>query len=64
MVERGGEPRRLSNAAHHGALTRMARMQGVANYGTRFFSIASDMHVVWPGMALCAELLEAGRDGR
>jgi hypothetical protein len=39
-------------------------MQGVANYGTRFFSIVSDARVVWPGMALCAELLEAGRDGR
>jgi hypothetical protein len=42
----------------------MARMQGVANYGTRFFSIASDARVVWPGMASCTELLEAGRDGR
>jgi hypothetical protein len=41
----------------------MARMQGVANYGARFFSIASDARVVWPGMASCAELLEAGRDG-
>jgi hypothetical protein len=42
----------------------MARMQGVANYGARFFSIASDARVVWRGMASCAELLEAGRDGR
>jgi hypothetical protein len=42
----------------------MARMQGVANYGTRFFSIASDARVVWPGMASCTELLEAGHDGR
>jgi hypothetical protein len=63
-VERGGKPGRLSSAAHHGALARMARMQGVANYGVRFFSIASDARVVWPGMASCAELLEAGRDGR
>jgi hypothetical protein len=39
-------------------------MQGVANYGTRFFSIASDARVVWPGMASCAEVLEAGHDGR
>jgi hypothetical protein len=63
-VERGGEPGRLSSAAHHGALARMACMQAVANYGARFFSIASDARVVWPGMASCAELLEAGRDGR
>jgi hypothetical protein len=42
----------------------MARMQGVANYGARFFSIASDAHVVWPDMTSCAELLEAERDGR
>jgi hypothetical protein len=42
----------------------MARMQGVANYVTRFFSIASDARVVWPGMASCEELLEAGRDVR
>jgi hypothetical protein len=63
-VESGGEPGRLSSAAHHGALARMARIQGVANYGTRFFSIASDARVVWPGMTSCAELLEAGCDGR
>jgi hypothetical protein len=63
-VERGGEPGRLSSAAHHGALARMARMQGVANYGVRFFSIASDAHVVWAGMTSCVELLEAGCDGR
>jgi hypothetical protein len=63
-VERGGEPVRLSSAAHYGALARMARMQGVANYGARFFSIAGDARVVWSGMASCAELLEAGRDGR
>jgi hypothetical protein len=63
-VESGGEPGRLSSAAHHGALARMARMQGVANYGARFFSIASDACVVWPDMASCAELLEARRDGR
>jgi hypothetical protein len=63
-VESGGEPGRLSSAAHHGALARMAHMQGVANYGARFFSIASDARVVWPGMASCAELLEAGRDDR
>jgi hypothetical protein len=42
----------------------MVRMQGVANYGARFFSIASDVSVVWPGMTSCAEVLEAGRDGR
>jgi hypothetical protein len=42
----------------------MARMQGVANYGVRFFSIASDARVAWPGMASCVEVLEAGRDGR
>jgi hypothetical protein len=42
----------------------MARMQGVANYGARFFSIVSDARIVRPGMASCAELLEAGRDGR
>jgi hypothetical protein len=47
-----------------GALARMVCMQGVANYGTRFFSIASDARVVWPGMASCTELLEAGRDAR
>jgi hypothetical protein len=62
-VESGGKPGRLSSAAHHGALARMARMQGVANYGARFFSIMSDARVVWPGMASCVELLEAGRDG-
>jgi hypothetical protein len=59
-VERGGEPGRLSSVTHHGAIARMARMQGVANYSARFFSIVSDAHVVWPGMASCAELLEAG----
>jgi hypothetical protein len=64
MVERGGKPGRLSSAAHHGALACMARMQGVANYGARFFSITSDVRVVWPDMMSCAELLEAGRDGR
>jgi hypothetical protein len=42
----------------------MARMQGVANYGVRFFSIASDARVVWLGMTSCAELLKAGRDAR
>jgi hypothetical protein len=42
----------------------MARMQGVSNYDARFFSIVSDARVVWPGMASCAELLEAGGDGR
>jgi hypothetical protein len=42
----------------------MARMQRVANYGARFFSIANDARVVWPGMASCAELLKVGRDGR
>jgi hypothetical protein len=63
-VERGGEPERLSSAAHHGALARMACMQGVANYGARFFSIASDARVVWPGMTSGTELLEAGRDSR
>jgi hypothetical protein len=63
-VESGGEPGRLSSAAHHGALARMAHMQGVANYGARFFSIASEASVVWPGMASCVELLEAGRDDR
>jgi hypothetical protein len=46
MVERGDEPERLSSAVHQGALARMARMQGVANYGARFFSIASDARVV------------------
>jgi hypothetical protein len=46
MVERGDEPGRLSSAAHQSALARMARMQGVANYGVRFFSIASDARVV------------------
>jgi hypothetical protein len=45
-VERGGEPGRLCSAAQQGALARMARMQGVANYGARFFSIASDARVV------------------
>jgi hypothetical protein len=64
MVERGGEPGRLSSVAHHGALARMARMQGVVNYGARFFSITSDARIVWPGMASCAELLEAECDGR
>jgi hypothetical protein len=63
-VERGGEPGRLSSAAHHGALAHMVCMQRVANYGARFFSIASDARVVWRGMASCAELLEAERDGR
>jgi hypothetical protein len=63
-VESGGEPARLSSAAHHGALARMARMQGVANYGARFFSIVSGAHVMWLDMASCAELLKAGRDGR
>jgi hypothetical protein len=63
-VESGGEPGRLSSATHHGALARMAHMQGVANYDARFFSIASDARVVWPGMASCVELLEAGRDDR
>jgi hypothetical protein len=63
-IERGGELGRLSSAAHHGALARMARMQGVANYGARFFSIVNDARVVWSGMASCTELLEAGRDGR
>jgi hypothetical protein len=63
-VESGGEPGRLSSATHHGALTRMPRIQGVANYDARFFSITSDARVVWPGMASCAELLEARRDGR
>jgi hypothetical protein len=63
-VESGDEPGRLSSATHHGALARMARMQGVTNYGARFFSIASDARVVWPGMTSCAELLEAERDGR
>jgi hypothetical protein len=42
----------------------MARMQGVANYNARFFSIVSNARVVWPDMTSCAELLEAGRDGR
>jgi hypothetical protein len=42
----------------------MARMQGVANYGVRFFSIASDACVVWPAMTSCAELLEVERDDR
>jgi hypothetical protein len=63
-IERGDEPGRLSSAAHYGALARMARMQGVANYGARFFSIVSNARVVWSDMASCAELLEAGRDGR
>jgi hypothetical protein len=48
-VERGGEPGRLSSTTHHGALARMTRMQGVANYGARFFSIVSDARVMWPG---------------
>jgi hypothetical protein len=39
-------------------------MQGVANYGARFFSIVSDARVVWPGMTSCAKVLEAGRDSR
>jgi hypothetical protein len=63
-VESDAEPERLSSAAHHGALARMARMQGVANYGVRFFSIASDACVVWPAMTSCAELLEVERDDR
>jgi hypothetical protein len=42
----------------------MARMQGVANYDARFFSITSDTRVVWSGMMSCAKLLEAGRDDR
>jgi hypothetical protein len=63
-VESGGEPGRLSSAAHHGALASMACMQGVTNYGAQFFSIVSDVRIVWPGMAPCAELLEVGRDGR
>jgi hypothetical protein len=42
----------------------MVRMQGVANYGARFFSIVSDARIVLPGMTLCVELLEVGRDGR
>jgi hypothetical protein len=42
----------------------MARMKGVVNYGARFFSITSDVRVVWSGMTSCAELLKAGRDGR
>jgi hypothetical protein len=46
MVERGGETGRLSSVAHQGALARMARMQGVANYGAQLFSIASDARVV------------------
>jgi hypothetical protein len=46
MVEMGGEPGRLSSAAHQGALALMARMQEVANYDARFFSIASDTRVV------------------
>jgi hypothetical protein len=63
-VERGGEPGRLSSAAHHGVLARIAHIQRVANYGVWFFSIMSDARVVWPAMTSCAELLEAGRDGR
>jgi hypothetical protein len=63
-VESGGEPGRLSSAAHHGALARMTHMQGVVNYGARFFNIASDTRIVWPGMVSCVELLEVGRDGR
>jgi hypothetical protein len=46
MVERGGKPGRLSSVAHQGALAHMVRMQGVANYGARFFSIVSDARVV------------------
>jgi hypothetical protein len=42
----------------------MAHMQEVANYDARFFSIASDVRVVWPGMASCVEVLKAGRNGR
>jgi hypothetical protein len=42
----------------------MAHMQGVANYGARFFSIASDARIVWSGTTSCAELLEVERDGR
>jgi hypothetical protein len=42
----------------------MTRMQGVANYSTRFFSIASDARVVWLDMASCVKVLEAGRDDR
>jgi hypothetical protein len=42
----------------------MARMQGVANYDVRFFSITSDVRVVWSGTTSCTELLEAERDGR
>jgi hypothetical protein len=38
-------------------------MQGVANYSVWFFSIASDVLVVRPGMASCAEVLEAERAG-
>jgi hypothetical protein len=45
-VERGGESGRLFSAAHQGALARVARMQGVDNYGVRFFSIVSDARVV------------------
>jgi hypothetical protein len=45
-VERGGEAGRLSSAAHQGALARMVRMQGVANYDAWFFSITSDARVV------------------
>jgi hypothetical protein len=45
-VERDGEPGRSSSAAHQGALARMARMQGVVNYGAWFFSIASDARVM------------------
>jgi hypothetical protein len=41
----------------------MTHMQGVANYGAQFFSIASDTRVVWPDMTSCAKLLEAGCDG-
>jgi hypothetical protein len=63
-VESGGEPGRLFSAAHNSAVARMARMQGVANYGARFFSIVSDARVMWPGMASYAELLEAERDDR
>jgi hypothetical protein len=36
----------LSSAAHQGALARRACMQGVVNYGARFFSIASDARIV------------------
>jgi hypothetical protein len=60
----GGEPGRLPSTAHYGALAHMAHMQEVVNYDARFFSIASDVRVVWSGMASCAEVLKAGRNGR